>query len=68
MLFSLRADNDPREVLQSLATSVNGESCVLGLGESLLKSPGAEIKGMHAFSAYSGPGFDVPSTPAALWV
>jgi porphyrinogen peroxidase len=68
MLFSLRVDNDPRQVLQSLAASINGESCVLGLGESLLKSLGAEIKGMHAFPAYSGPGFDVPSTPTALWV
>jgi porphyrinogen peroxidase len=67
MLFSLRADNDPREVLQELAETTKGEDRVVGLGESLLKCIGKDIKGMHSFPAYSGAGFDVPSTPVALW-
>ncbi len=67
MLFSLRSDNDPREALQELAETTNGEDRVVGLGESLLKYLGKEIKEMHSFPAYSGAGFDLPSTSAALW-
>jgi putative iron-dependent peroxidase len=67
MLFSLRPDIDPREALRELAETTNGEDRVVGLGESLLKYLDKEIEGMHSFPAWSGAGFDLPATPAALW-
>ena len=67
MIFSLRADTEPRQSLKDLASAVDGKNCVVGLGESLLKYLGAEIPGMHNFPAHTVAGIDVPSTPAALW-
>jgi porphyrinogen peroxidase len=67
LVFSLRPDTDPRELLQELAVSVNSEERVIGLGASLLKSLGVEIEGLDIFPSYAGAGLDVPSTPAALW-
>ncbi len=67
MMFSLRPDSDPRQPLQELAGTVNGEDCVLGLGASLLNSLGVEIEGLSTFPVYSDVGIDIPSTPAALW-
>ncbi len=67
LVFSLRADSDPRQPLQELAASVNGEDCVVGLGASLVKTLGVEIKGLHTFPSFSGVTVDLPSTPAALW-
>ncbi len=67
MIFSLRPDTQPKQSLQDLASVVDGNNCVLGLGESLLKYLGVDIPGMHNFSAHSIAGIDIPSTPAALW-
>ena len=67
MVFSLRPDTDPRELLQELAVSVNAEERVIGFGASLVKSLGAEVEGLDIFPSYAGASLDVPSTPAALW-
>lgn len=67
MHFSLAADTDPREALKNLSKLADGEQCVVGLGESLLKNLGVTIPGMRSFPASSESAIDVPSTPAALW-
>ena len=58
----------PRDALERLADPHPGLSLVFGLGSSLVRELGAEVPGLRDFPAPSGPGFSVPSTPAALWV
>lgn len=58
----------PRDALERLADPNPGLSLVFGLGASLVRELGAEVPGLRDFPATSGPGFSVPSTPAALWV
>lgn len=53
--------------LQELAEIVDGEHVVVGIGASLMQLLGVQIPGLSVFPAMTGPGFDIPSTPAALW-
>ena len=41
---------------------------VVGLGQSLVFALGKSIPGLKTFSAFTGPGVDLPSTPHALWL
>lgn len=68
LVFSLKPGVSPNDVLQSLGYSVDGEAAVVGFGISLIKNLGIEVKGLRTFPARTGPGFEVPATPAALWV
>jgi putative iron-dependent peroxidase len=68
LIFSLQAKASPSASLKALANNINGESAVIGLGHSLLKALGVSVDGLQAFPAYTGAGFDVPSTPASLWI
>ena len=43
-------------------------AAVVGLGEPLVNALGAQIEGLRAFPAVSGPGAHNPSTQQALWV
>lgn len=65
--FSLVPDEDPRPCLESLAELADGELIVVGLGVSAAAAIGQKIEGLGVFPADSGPGFEVPSTPMALW-
>jgi putative iron-dependent peroxidase len=65
--FSLRPRANPRRSLAALAGLADGESCVVGIGESVLRVLGSTVEGMRPFPSYAGAGFEVPSTPAALW-
>lgn len=65
--FSQLPDTDPRAALTALVEIVDGEATVMGIGHSLAMSVGARIDGLRTFPAHAGAGFDVPSTPAALW-
>ena len=67
MHFSLVPDCDPREALKNLKNTIDGDTCVVGLGESVLQYLGVTIPGMRSFPATSASAIDVPSTPAALW-
>ncbi len=58
----------PRDALERLADPHPGLPLVFGLGASLVRELGATVPGLRDFPASSGPGFSVPSTPAALWV
>jgi putative iron-dependent peroxidase len=65
--FSQLPETDPREALAALAQIVDGGEIVVGVGSSLALSTGSVIDGLRVFPGHAGPGFDVPSTPAALW-
>ncbi len=58
----------PRDALARLADTEPGAGRVVGLGGSLLRELGARVEGLRPHPAVEGPGFSVPSTPAALWV
>ncbi len=45
-----------------------GVKRVVGLGSSLVAELGGSVPGLRDLQPASGPGFTVPSTPAALWV
>ena len=66
--FSLKAGQRADASLLALNEMIDGKQTVLGLGLSLIHALGGEISGMKEFPVYSGPGFDVPATPASLWL
>ena len=65
--FSLVPDEDVRPCLESLRELADGDSIVVGFGASAVAALGKNIEGLGVFPADSGPGFEVPSTPMALW-
>lgn len=66
--FSARPRRDPRPVLADLASAKLGDSVVVGLGPGLVRGLGGKIGGLGPFPSLSGPGCEVPSTQAALWI
>jgi putative iron-dependent peroxidase len=67
LVFSLRGGHRARQCLHQLAGLVDGREVVVGIGQPLALALGAPIPGLEPFPQYEGPGFAVPSTPAALW-
>lgn len=67
LTFSAHAKVAPQRHLQAFARLIDGADCVAGIGQSTLAACGASIPGMREFPSFSGKGFAVPSTPAALW-
>ena len=67
MMFKLEPGMDPLEGLKALQNIVDGETTVVGIGQSLLNAMDKKIPGMHDLAVHSGPGIEIPSTPAALW-
>lgn len=69
--FNLDPDSTQPEKIKSaldeLIAIVDGDRLVVGLGASLLQALDVNLDGMRQFPVMSGPGFDVPSTPTALW-
>ncbi len=65
--FTLKPRGEPRRALLALSKLADGDKCVVGIGESLLRVLGSGIAGMRPFPSYVGAGFEVPATPAALW-
>lgn len=68
LTFVIVPGADIRPALTALTDVVDGEETVLGVGRSTVQALGREIKGLKPFPSFTGPGFDVPSTPAALWL
>lgn len=68
LAFSLKPGVSPLDSLRALRDVADGERVVAGIGESLALAQGRNIEGLHAFPSYTGAGFDIPSTPSALWV
>jgi len=67
LFFTAAADRDHAVSLRALRDVADGDSTVVGLGLSLIFALGREVPGLHAFPVHTGPGFEVPATPAALW-
>lgn len=67
MTFKLVPEMDPLEGLKALQEIVDGESTVVGIGQSLLNAIGKIIPDMCNFPVLTGPGIEIPSTPASLW-
>jgi putative iron-dependent peroxidase len=53
--------------VRALAAAADGGACVVGFGALLLFAMQKEIGGLRPFPHHRGDGFEVPSTPAALW-
>ena len=68
LTFSLKPGANPREPLRELRDAADGERAVAGIGASLMLALGGYIEGLRAFPSHTGAGFDVPSTPSALWI
>jgi len=66
--FTLLPDTDPEPSLRNLAGIADGDETVVGLGRSLVGALGKEIDGLGVLPVHVGDGFEVPSTPSALWV
>jgi putative iron-dependent peroxidase len=67
LTFSLKQGAQPREAVEALASAADGEACVVGLGALLLFALQKQVEGLRPFPHHRGEGFEVPSTPAALW-
>ena len=67
LTFSLKPGVNPRKPLRGLRDVADGERVVAGIGESLALALGRNIEGLRAFPSHTGAGFEVPSTPSALW-
>ena len=67
LTFSLKQGAQPREAVRALAATADGKTCVVGLGALLLFALQKKIDGLRPFPHHRGEGFEVPSTPAALW-
>jgi putative iron-dependent peroxidase len=66
--FSRMRDTDPRAALTALAAGPVDESVVIGIGAGLVMGLGGAVQGLRHFPALTGPGVEVPSTQADLWV
>ena len=59
---------DPRAVLHGLAAWDADPDLLVGFGASFVASLDAQVPGLRVHPCHVGPGLQVPSTPAALWI
>ncbi len=67
LTFKLKEGVQPHDALRTLAGAADGEASVVGLGEPVVRALDGTIEGLRSFPNHAGAGFEVPSTPAALW-
>lgn len=67
LFFTIAPGTELQPAMKSLVERVDGNEIAVGLGQSLVSALGGNIAGLKTFPCYTGPGIDVPSTPAALW-
>jgi porphyrinogen peroxidase len=67
LFFTIEPGKHPAESLRNLSKLTDGDKTVVGLGQSLIRALGRKVPGLEIFPTYAASGFDVPSTPAALW-
>jgi putative iron-dependent peroxidase len=65
--FSLETGSKPGPSLAALLSLADGESAVVGLGQSLVRVLGGEIPGLGVFPTQFGAGLILPSSSSALW-
>jgi len=68
LTFSLKPGVNPRGPLRELRDVADGKRVVAGIGASLALALGRNIEALRSFPSHTGAGFDVPSTPSALWI
>lgn len=68
LVFALEPDADVAAGLTALRQVADGEHTVAGIGQAPLSAIGHKPPGLKPFPPLSGPGVDIPSTPAALWL
>jgi putative iron-dependent peroxidase len=68
LTFTLLPEADIATGLKALADVVDGRDTVAGIGLAPLSALNITVPGLRAFPALSGPGVDLPATPAALWL
>lgn len=67
LLFAMTPGYNVKPALQALSSLADGQSMVVGLGQSLVLAMGSDLSELRVFPPVAGQGFEVPSTPAALW-
>ncbi len=67
LTFALRDDSRARTALQALRNIVDGDSCVVGLSESLVEALDANVVGLKATASLAGAGIEIPASPGSLW-
>jgi len=67
VFFAAAAGVRAARALGALRAAVDGTATVAGIGGSLAASLGREVPGLRVAPAHCGAGFEVPSTPVALW-
>lgn len=68
LTYSLKNPKHAATTLQELQDLVDGETTVLGIGQSLVTALGCELPDLGTFPSSTGAGVEIPSTPAALWL
>ena len=68
LVFALEPDTDVAAGLAALQPIADGEHTVAGIGQATLSAVGRKAAGLKPFPPLAGPGVDIPSTPAALWL
>jgi len=65
--FSIGPDGDLRQALTSLATIVDGEKIVVGIGKQVADALKASVPGLTEFPQFKNAQVEVPATNTALW-
>jgi putative iron-dependent peroxidase len=65
--FTITPEENPAGSLRNLCKLADGDKTVVGLGQSLVRALGREVRGLEVFPSYTGAVFQAPSTPAVLW-
>ena len=67
LTYSIKPDSNVRSVIIALQDFIDPDQIVVGFGLSLVNALQKTVPGLVTFPSFSGAGFDIPSTPAALW-
>jgi porphyrinogen peroxidase len=67
LVFSPTSEEGARAALAKLAKHVNGDSVLVGIGDSLVQLFDAHIEGLRHFPTFTGAGIEAPSSAGSLW-
>jgi len=67
LTFTVDSEAEVNVALKVLADNLDTESTVIGLGHSVVNLLKKDVPGLTTFTAQAGDGYEIPSTPAALW-
>ena len=68
IILDLKHGADAAAALKALSEAVDGDSVVVGLGQSLVLELGATVEGLRNFPSHVARAVNIPATPAALWL